>query len=249
MQVGNSGLIRKLSNEQVEAFDREYVDADRLRRVCSRIEADFPDGEFSFLDVGGGNGRFADQLLERFPLARGTVLDNSETLLARNKPDPRKTRVLGSADDLSGIRGPFDLISMHWLLHHLVGDTYRATRLNQRNALASLARLLSHRGRVSVFENDYVGWLPDPYPTWAIYMFTSSRALTPVARALGANTAGTGVCFNSESGWRRTIDAAGLDLIDRAEPDSWRRRIQLHARAALGLRDVRVGHYWLRART
>jgi SAM-dependent methyltransferase len=247
--VGDPGSIRKLTDEQVEAFDREYVDADRLSRVCSRIEADFESGEFSFLDVGGGNGRFADQLLERFPRARGTVLDNSETLLARNKPDPRKTLVLGSADDMSGVRGPFDLISMHWLLHHLVGDTYRATRINQRTALASLAKLLSHRGRVSVFENDYVGWLPDPYPTWAIYTITASSLLTPIARAMGANTAGTGVCFDSEAGWRRTFGAAGLDVIDRAEPDTWRRRIGLHARVALGLRDVRVGHYWLRAPT
>jgi hypothetical protein len=248
MQVGDSGALRKLSDEQVEAFDREYVDANRLRRVCSRIEADFTDGEFSFLDIGGGNGRFADQLLGRFPRAHGTVLDNSETLLARNKPDPRKSLVSGSADELSGIRGPFDLISMHWLLHHLVGDSYRATRLNQRNALASLAPLLSHRGRISVFENDYVGWLPDPYPTWAIYSFTASRMLTPLARVLGANTAGIGVCFDSEAGWRRTFDAAGLELIDRAEPDTWHRRIGLHARVALGLRDIRVGHYWLRAR-
>jgi hypothetical protein len=100
-----------------------------------------------------------------------------------------------------------------------------------------------------VFENDYVGWLPDPYPTWAIYKFTSSRVLTPVARALGANTAGVGVCFDSEAGWRRAIDAAGLDLIDRFEPDGWNRHIGLHARIALGLRTVRVGHYWLRART
>lgn len=237
--------LRKLSDEQVEAFDREYVDADRLARVRSHIDADFPDGRFSFLDVGGGNGRFADQLLATYPQSRGTVLDNSETLLARNQQDPRKALRLGSAGDLDALDGQFDLLSMHWLLHHLVGDSYGETRANQCRALGSLRRLLTGRGRVSVFENDYVGWAPDPLPTYLIYAITASKRLAPVARALGANTAGVGVCFNSHEGWRRLIERAGLCLVDHSEPDRWQRRIPWYAKLALGLRDVRVGHYWL----
>ena len=239
--------LRKLRDEQVEAFDREYVDANRLARVCSRIDADFPDGSFSFLDIGGGNGQFADQLLARYPRARGTVLDNSETLLARNKQDPRKSLLNGSAAELDSVNGKFDLLSMHWLLHHLVGDSYRETRTTQRHALCSLLRLLTARGRVSVFENDYVGWIPDPFPTYMIYFFTASRSFAPIARVLGANTAGVGVCFNSYDGWHRIMQDAGLRLVDRSEPDTWQRRIPFYAKLALGLRDVRVGHYWLRS--
>lgn len=241
--------LRKLADHQVEAFDREYVDSDRLAVITSRIDADFPDGRFTFLDVGGGNGRFADQLLERYPNARGAVLDNSETLLARNRQDPRKQVILGSAGDLQQVRGTFDVVCTHWLLHHLVGSTYGESRAIQLRTLSQLSSLLSTGGRVSVFENDYIGWLTDSLPPYLIFAATASRTLAPVARRLGANTAGVGVCFNSQAGWRDMLAASGLQVLNRTEPDRWKRRLRWHSMVFVGLKDVRVGHYWLRRAT
>lgn len=238
--------MKKLSDEQVEAFDREYVDENRFRRICQAIDRDFPDGRFSFLDVGGGNGRFCDQLLARYPDAQGTVLDNSELLLARNRPHERKSLVFGSALELDSVSGKFDVLALHWLLHHLVGSSYRESRANQLASLCAARGLLTARGRVSVFENDYVGWVPDPLPTLAIYQATASRLVAPLAKALGANTAGVGVCFNSREGWQAMLRDSGLTLVDRAEPDEWRRRLHWYTRVFMGLKDVRVGHYWLR---
>jgi SAM-dependent methyltransferase len=238
--------MRKLSEQQVEAFDREYVDTDRFVPVCARIDSDFPDGRFRLLDVGGGNGRFADQILARYPDAHVTVLDNSELLLERNTVNSRKSLQLGSAADLVAMRQQFDLVSMHWLLHHLVGDSYRETRRNQLDVLSAARDLLTDRGRLSIFENNYEGWAPDPAPTYVIYGVTASKAIAPLARALGANTAGTGVCFNSFAGWRDMLAASGLELLSHAEPDSWQRRLPLHARIGLGLRTIRVGYYWAR---
>ena len=77
--------MKKLSDTQIEAFDTEYVDEDRWTLIKGRIDADFPDGDFSFLDLGGGSGRFADRLLSNYPRAVGSVLDNSEVLLGRNQ--------------------------------------------------------------------------------------------------------------------------------------------------------------------
>jgi len=239
--------MKKLSDQQTEAFDREYVDENRLRRICQKIDTDFPDGRFSFLDVGGGNGRFCEQLLSQYPYAHGTVLDNSELLLARNRQHPRKSLLRRSVLDLDTVPGRFDLLTFHWLLHHLVGNTYAESRGYQLSALKTARGLLTQRGRVSIFENDYNGWLPDPFPTFSIYLATASVTLTPLARALGANTAGVGVCFNSRKGWQKILRRSGLALIDYAEPDTWERRLHWHSRFLLGLRDVRVGHYWLRA--
>ncbi len=244
---GNSEQpMRKLADHQVEAFDREYVDTDRLSVISSRIDADFPDGNFTFLDVGGGNGRFADQLLERYSSARGTVLDNSETLLARNRLDPRKKLILGSAGDLQQVQGTFDVVCMHWLLHHLVGNSYSESRANQLRTLRQLSDLLNVGGRVSVFENDYIGWLTDSLPPYLIFAATASRVLAPAARRLGANTAGVGVCFNSQGGWREMMAASELQVLNRTEPDRWKRRLRWHSKVFVGLKDVRVGHYWLR---
>lgn len=239
--------MKKLSDEQVEAFDREYVDENRFARICQKLDSDFPDGQFSFLDVGGGNGCFCDQLLARYPEAHGTVLDNSELLLARNRPHARKSLAFGSAMELGAIPGTYDVLALHWLLHHLVGNSYAESRANQLASLRAVRGMLTERGRVSLFENDYVGWAPDPLPTVAIYHATASKLAAPLAKALGANTAGVGVCFNSREGWQAMIRESGLALVDHAEPDNWRRRLHWYTKVFVGLKDVRVGHYWLRS--
>ena len=78
--------MKTLDNTQLAAFDVEFVDDRLWPLVAARIDSDFPAGDFRFLDVGGGAGRFADQLLERYPRTSGTVLDSSERVLAGNRP-------------------------------------------------------------------------------------------------------------------------------------------------------------------
>jgi hypothetical protein len=41
------------------------------------------------LDVGGGNGRFADRVLSAYPESRGIVIDNARALIDGNTPHPR----------------------------------------------------------------------------------------------------------------------------------------------------------------
>jgi SAM-dependent methyltransferase len=241
------GAVRKLDDTQASAFDTDFVDARRWESVKARIARDFPDGRFSFLDVGGGNGRFADRLLEEYPNAAGTVLDNSEILLARNTASVRKTLVYGSADSLDGIKGPFDLVSVHWLLHHLVGESYRQTRQHQLEALQAVRRLLTPRGRVSIFENMYQGWLFEDLPGRLIYQVTAARWLAGLTRRMGANTGGVGVCFLSRRQWLASFRDSGFEVVAYAEPDDWEWSLRLEWRLLLHLGDVRVGHVWLRA--
>ena len=237
--------MRQLSDSQLAAFDTEYVDADRWRLVKTNIDRDFPDGRFRFLDLGGGTGRFADLLLAHYPLAEGCVFDSSELLLAKNKPDQRKQLVCDSVENLGKLDGRFDLVAVHWLLHHLVGNSYAQTTTNQRSSLRGLASLLSERGRVSLFENNYQGLLLGALPGWLIYQATSMRALAALTRRLGANTAGVGVCFRSERQWRAMIAATGFKIVDYGEPDQWRWPLRWYWRVFLLLHRVRVGHYWL----
>lgn len=237
--------MRQLSDSQLASFDTEYVDADRWQLVKGNIDRDFPDGKFRFLDLGGGTGRFADLLLAHYPLAEGSVFDNSELLLAKNKPDPRKRLICDSAEHLGNIHDRFDLISVHWLLHHLVGDSYAQTTGNQRAVLGGLAGLLTGRGRISLFENNYQGLVLSALPGWLIYVATSMRSLAALTRRLGANTAGVGVCFRSEQQWRAMIAATGFKIVDYGEPDQWIWPLRWYWRVFLFLRRIRVGHYWL----
>src|SRR5438876_5406232 len=79
-------LVERLTDDQLEAFDTESVNDQRWIPIHRCLDRDFPDGQFTFLDLGGGNGTFADRLLEDYPSSSGVVLDNSQLLLNRNKP-------------------------------------------------------------------------------------------------------------------------------------------------------------------
>jgi len=239
--------IKKLDDSQAQAFDTEYVDGRRWLVVKELIERDFPSGEFTFLDVGGGNGKFADRLLAQFPQARGTVLDNSEALLARNIKRDRKTIVCDSVENLSRMDAKFDIICVHWLLHHVVSYSYRRTTRNQLATLKVLRELLSPRGRISMFENMYEGWLLKASPVWIIYHLTSTKTIASIVRAMGANTAGVGVCFRSTKAWRRTVERAGLQINAYTEPDDWIWPLKPIWRVILQIRHIRVGHLWLGA--
>jgi SAM-dependent methyltransferase len=237
--------MRKLDDSQVEAFDTEYVEGRRWGTVKRLIDNDFPDGTFRFLDIGGGNGRFVDRLLEHYPNARGQVLDSSQLLLDRNRPDQRKTLKLDSVENLDRLDEKYDLICLHWLLHHLVSCSYAHTRLNQVNTLLTLSRLLTDRGRISIFENLYEGWLFNRMPGRLIYFLTSAKTIARLTRRMGANTAGVGVCFLSKEEWLSTIARGGLRLVHYAEPDNWEWTLSAIPRIFLHVRKRRVGHFWL----
>jgi SAM-dependent methyltransferase len=240
------GTLRKLEDSQAATFDTDYVDEARWGSVKAGIDRDFPTGDFTFLDVGGGNGRFADRLLEEYPNATGTILDNSEVLLARNASNVRKTLVCESVENLGEVKGRFDVVSVHWLLHHLVGESYRQTRRNQLRALRTLRDLLTPRGRVSVFENMYQGWVFEDLPGRLVYHVTAARLIAALSRRMGANTAGVGVCFLSKHQWLASFRDCGLEVLAYTEPDQWAWSLRLEWRLLLHLRDVRVGHAWLR---
>lgn len=59
--------MKQLEDSQLETFDTEYVNNKRWAIVKEKIDKDFPDGNFTFLDIGGGNGKFADRLLKAYP--------------------------------------------------------------------------------------------------------------------------------------------------------------------------------------
>jgi len=235
---------RKLAEDQVQSFNVEFVDKERWDLVSACIDRDFPDGQLSVLDVGGGNGLFADKILSCYPAARVTVIDNSDFLLAQNVEDDRKTLVNGSAEALSEAFGEqrFDVVSLNWLLHHLVRDSYRATKRNMATCVHAASGLLTPRGRVSIFENLYDGLVIDQAPSQLIYHLTASRPLARFTRRLGANTAGVGVCFLSKRQWERVLRDVGLEVRGFGEDTSG--KLPLYKRTLLHLGDIRVGHFW-----
>lgn len=241
---GPVGEARALQEHQVEDFNVEYVCEREWKLVEPAFDSRFAGRPFSFLDVGGGNGSFADRLLNRYPQASGTVLDSAQLLLAANAVHSRKKLMLGSAEHLvETFREPFDLIVFNWSLHHFVSSTYAGTRRLQRAILAQARELLGASGVISVFENMYNGLFFDGLPGRLIFQATASRAFAPVARKLGANTAGCGVCFLSRRQWEQEARRAGLRVASYV--DGFPKTLSWVKKAALNVGSVHHGHFFL----
>lgn len=216
MQVGSSKLrIRYLKEAQNASFDAEYHSQEELAdklRVLERIVG----SELRFLDVGGGNGKFTDAILDHFPASRGTIVDISKHLLSLNRRNDRKTLIecdILKDDFFEQDLGQFDVIFINWVLHHLVTDGYSRSGDLAALALNRLTPLLSENGVIVVAENMVQGFFGTNLPSRLIYGITSVRhpAATPITSKF-FNTAGTGVCFRSERAWKELFADTSLTI-------------------------------------
>ena len=234
--------IKRLSDSQLAHFDTEYVTPALWRMLTKHIDAAYPRGDFCFLDVGGGTGRFTDRILANYPQANGTILDNSPFLLGRNKPHPRKELVEDCAAHIDRLPRHYDLVFFNWVRHHLVGEDYRESVSHAERALRAAAKLLTPRGHISVFENIYEGLIVGNAPGRIIFQLTSAKSIAPLIHRLGANTARIGVCFQSRVGWERILRNAGVTSLEY-EADG-PRRVPWPWMAFLHVGELRHGIYW-----
>ena len=236
-------VLKKLDNSQLKTFDQEYVNEQRWELVKKQIDKDFPHGDFSFLDIGGGNGKFADKILHYYPKSVGTVMDNSQLLLNKNELNNTKKLIYDSVENLNKYKEKYDLVSLNWLLHHLVGTSYNETRKNIIRTLNNVKHLLTDSGRVCIWENIYNGIIFDALPSHIIFSLTSSQLLTPFTKKMGANTAGIGVCFLSNKQWMFDLEQLNFKLLEYTEidkqPNSLLWKIFLHTG------NISKGLFWL----
>lgn len=203
-----------LTDDQAAAFEVDNHPESAVSAKYREIAEVFPGGPRSILDVGGGAGTFADRLLAHYPGAIVTNLDYSERLLAANRPNARKRLVCASVSEARALldRQTFDVITMNFFLHHLVGPSYAACRENCLEVLRVCRELLAERGMLLIAEHDFAGPLGVNLPSRVIYEITRVKAPRFVRWVKPYfNTAGTGVCFRSRGSWLRLLRDAGFE--------------------------------------
>jgi len=238
--------IKKLDDQQVLDFDTDYIQDDDWNKLREYLWVLFPEGDFSFLDVGGGNGVFCDKVLDAFPKSSAVLLDNSEYLISLNKQSEKKIIICDSVENIDKLfQGEeFDVIFLNLVLHHFVSNSYKATYKNVTNTFLRLKPLLSSRGYVYVFEDFYNGVIFDGLPSCLIYTLTSSKILAGLTRKLGANTGGVGVCFHSRKQWGKIIKECGYRIIHEGESHLF--TFPLYKKLLLHLGKVNMGCLWLK---
>ena len=201
-----------LSEDQNAYFDYEYVGDEYFKRLNSILLKTFDhNSPLLIADLGSGTGRFLDRILSAFPRARGFGIDFSAELLSRNQPHARKTLI--NASFLEYRPGTqFDIVSLNWVLHHMVYGSPRETRQLIRKTICHSARLLKPGGRFVVFENIVDGIVNDNLSSNLLYRGTSSRRLARLTRRLGANTAGVGIHYLGQNELLNLMDDQGFEL-------------------------------------
>lgn len=240
-----TSITRDLKSDQIGAYDTDFVDDEMFASIAACIDRDFPDCHFTFCDVGGGNGEFADRLLAAYPNATGVVLDNARQLIDTNAPHPRKRTVVANAVQLDAVLSGecFDIVFFNYALHHFIANDYRASRGIQRRTIAAAGRVLTSGGRISIIENMCTGQLPGNVSGRLIYELTSNDRLASIVKHLGANTAGTGVCFSDCATWADELEVAGFSVQNK-RLQSWKNDLHVLKRTLLLIRDLRGGHLW-----
>ena len=87
-----------LDESQNATFDNDYHSPIEMEAKLTRVKILVGETEFKILDVGGGNGRFLNSILDQFPSALGTLVDISPQLISLNHPHPRKTVTISSIE-------------------------------------------------------------------------------------------------------------------------------------------------------
>ncbi len=173
-------MIRRLGRTAVGA-----PLADGLRRLNARhpwshndhfhgwVLANLPARRGSALDVGCGQGELAAALADRFDRVLATDLDPQMREAASRRCSGLDNVTVGE-DRLGAVEGPFDLVTMIAVLHHL----------EVREALQQVRRLLAPGGRLlvvglapprstvdhlwdaaSVVTNPLIGLVKHPWPS------------------------------------------------------------------------------------
>jgi ubiquinone/menaquinone biosynthesis C-methylase UbiE len=248
-----------LQETQNEAFDKEFHTSEELDTKFAqmiRLSNLRDDQVFNVLDLGGGNGIFADHLLARFPNSTVTIIDISSFLLSKNKQSNRKELINGSIEDMSKFfAGPtFDYITVNWVLHHLVGKDYQACYENCLKTLRHCRSLLKPTGLLIIAENMFEGYLRSNLPSHLIYLITAIkwRWVVQLTKRF-FNTAGVGVCFQSQRAWQRMFAEAGFDVMAFQQGLPWwwvgrsfRGMGKIHL---LFVKSVSHGHFFLKPKS
>jgi hypothetical protein len=250
--TGESAMDLVYLNEtQNKNFNREYHSRQEMGDKLSRLTAaELPEAA-RILDLGGGNGKFLDGLLCYFKSWRGTLLDVSPGLAAINVPMDRKQIVIGSVGDLDKLLPgqKFDVITVNWLLHHLIGSNYAACERNCVATLRACGAVLARNGYIVVSENMFDGFFETNIPSFVIYCITRIRApwFVKISRRY-FNTAGIGVCFRSRKSWRKIFREAGLDIAIEDQGRLWAltgKRGSMNR--LLGIRAIYHRHFYLQS--
>lgn len=113
----------------------------------------------SLLDIGGGAGLFAKLLKDEIPFMNITIVDPSKELLAKIKDESINMKIGYLPNNIELSYKSFDYIHIKMVIHHLVGNNINNSKLQLRESLKSIRRLLKDGGYILLHDYYYESFI------------------------------------------------------------------------------------------
>lgn len=189
------------------------------------------------LDVGGGIGTFANSILNlNDNIESIDVVDPSELAHQNFIRHQKANLVKGYMSNIPTSKS-YDFVTSNLVCHHIISDSDEDTFDAQINFLKEVYTLLKDGGVLFVEENIYESYLVEDLCARLIYEVTSLRGIEKLTRKLGANTAGEGVRFRSDSAWQKIFTASGFKIVQTYDNTTWGSGMPLWQKIPLLCRD------------
>lgn len=218
--------IVKISQEQRDIYESVDMKNSKilLERYFHLLDLKKFNEHITLLDVGGGGGYFTkavcDYLQEQGYKVTAYVLDPMRYRSWNSfQNDINFCQESIEHIDICFKEQKFDLIFCNKVFHHFVTNTYSGTLSMIYDCMKKLRKKLTKNGKLCILDIFYDGILIDSFPSWAIYQCTSQKnpLLIKLFRKMGAQSAGNGVCFQSERMWRQLIKKSHfkIDVLEK----------------------------------
>lgn len=172
------------------------------------------------LDIGGASGYFA-MLLKSFFQENGAEVYVLDITAYDTWTDSALGRdihfICDSVENLDKhfSSNTFDIVFANRVFHHFIDESWCATLTGMDRYLHAIRNLLKDNGTFFIMDHFYNGMIMDAASSFLIYSLTSIQdpVLSRIVKKLGAETAGVGVCFQSEKMWVNRIQKCGFDIL------------------------------------
>lgn len=180
------------------------------------------------LDIGGGSGYFAFTIKEHFSEANPEVYVVDSASYDSWSSDCLGKDVHFICDSVENLNqlfenNTFDIVFANRTFHHFIDSSWKKSLHGMSNYLNSINNILKPDGALLIMDHFYDGLIFDTAASFLIYTATSIKnpVLSKFVKKMGGESAGVGVCFQSEKMWKTRIENAGffIETIEKRKPD------------------------------
>ena len=229
---------RRISKEQQEIYIKnEKKSKNNFMIYKEYLKKIIYKNELKIIDLGGGSGCFANDVklfFDRKNIKTDiTVIDYCEYIEWKNFKNINFVK-RSIFDELDHIKNEsIDIIFINDVLHHLVYDSYKKSRIAQRKLFRLVFAKLKKGGYFFIGERCCQNPIIKDFSSPIIYYLTSSKRklIRRMSKKIGANSAGVGVCFLSSKLWCKIANQSGFIIIDKiSTPWYWKKKFFIQAK-------------------